>query len=167
VIRTCRAHRTALRETASDLLAYFERRIRSREDAADLLGETTLQAWRRSTRSRSASRKRQRMWTFTIAANVLANQRRSRRRQLHLADRLRTHLATADPTPDIAEATAIRDAVLRLHDAQRELVMLIHWDGFTVLEAAEILEVNPSTACSRYAAARETLRQALSENTPA
>ncbi len=39
--------------------------------------------------------------------------------------------------------------------------MLIHWDGFTIVEAAEILGLNPSTARSRYAAARELLRDAL------
>jgi RNA polymerase sigma-70 factor (ECF subfamily) len=60
----------------------------------------------------------------------------------------------------------VRDAVLRLHNAQRELVMLVHWDGFTLVEAAEILRLNPSTARSRYAAAREVLRQALTAVAP-
>jgi len=161
------AIRTALREASSDLLAYFERRVRSREDAADLLGETMLQAWRRIDAFPSDNPERQRMWLFTIAANVLANHHRSLRRRLALADRLRTHLGTASPTPDAAETNAIRDAVLRLHDAQRELVMLIHWDGFTILEAADILGVNPSTARSRYAAARTVLRDALTENSTA
>ena len=41
--------------------------------------------------------------------------------------------------------------------------MLIHWDGFSVAEAAEILGLNASTARGRYAAAREQLRQALAE----
>ena len=39
--------------------------------------------------------------------------------------------------------------------------MLIHWDGLTITEAAELLGLNASTARSRYAAARTTLRQAL------
>lgn len=55
----------------------------------------------------------------------------------------------------------VRDAVLRLNAAQRELVMLIHWDGFTIVEAAELLGLNSSTARGRYAAARETLKDAL------
>jgi RNA polymerase sigma-70 factor (ECF subfamily) len=101
------------------------------------------------------------MWLFTIAANVLANHRRSARRRLALADRLRQHLATTT-APDHGEASAVRDAVLQLGAAQRELVMLIHWDGFTIVAAAEILGLNPSTARSRYAAARNELRRALS-----
>lgn len=152
--------RAALRGASDDLLAYFERRLPVRADAADLLAETLLQAWRRVD-AMPAEPERRRMWLFTIAAHVLANHRRSARRRHALADRLRGHLATAEPVPDPAEGQSVRDAVLRLRDAHRELVMLIHWDGFTLVEAAEILELNASTARSRYAAARTALREAL------
>lgn len=154
--------RRALRHDSADLLAYFERRVRSPEDAADLLGETMLQAWRRVDSFPDESPERQRMWLFTIAANVLANHRRSLRRRTGLTERLRSHLAAAAP-PDPAEAITVRDAVLHLDDAHRELVMLIHWDGFSIVEAAEILGLNPSTARGRYAAARAVLRTALTE----
>jgi RNA polymerase sigma-70 factor (ECF subfamily) len=43
--------------------------------------------------------------------------------------------------------------------------MLIHWDGFSVVEAAELLGLNPSTARGRYAAARTALREALADVT--
>lgn len=155
--------RAALRDVSPDLLAYLERRVRSREDAADLLGETMLQAWRRVNAFPSEDRARQRMWLYTIAANVLANYRRSSRRKVALADRLRSHLSAA-VTTDGTEAHAVRDAVLRLDAAHGELVMLIHWDGLTILEAAELLGVNPSTARSRYASARSILRTSLLEN---
>lgn len=158
------ALRTALRDASTDLLAYLERRVHVREDAADLLSETMLQAWRRRDRLPDDP-SRQRMWLFTIAANVLANHRRSTLRRSALADRLRAELTTAQQVPDPAEHQAVRDAVLRLHSAQRELVMLIHWDGFTILEAAELLGLNPSTARSRYAAARQALSQALADAT--
>jgi len=157
--------RAGLRENAADLLAYFERRVLVREDAADLLGETMLQAWRRIDAMPLGDPARQRMWLFTVAANVLANHRRSHRRRLRLTERLWAHLATEPERPGHEESSAIRDAVLRLHDAQRELVMLVHWDGFTLAEAADLLGVNASTARSRYAAARETLRAALADAT--
>lgn len=157
------ALRTALRETSSDLLAYFERRVRVHDDAADLLGETMLQAWRRR-ESLPEETARRRMWLFTIAANVLANHHRSRRRRTALTDRLRDHLAVDRPETDLAEVHAVRDAVLRLHDAHRELVMLIHWDGFTIVEAAQLLGLNTSTARGRYAAARQSLKAALGDS---
>ncbi len=151
--------RTALEHTADDLLRYLERRVTVPADAADLLGDTMLQAWRRADACPSGT-ERQRTWLFTIAAHVLANHRRGSSRRLRLAHRLREHLSS-EATPDHAEPSAVRDAVLRLHDAHRELVMLVHWDGLTLVEAAELLGLNASTARSRYAAARATLRDAL------
>jgi RNA polymerase sigma-70 factor (ECF subfamily) len=150
--------RAALRDASNDLLAYFVRRVASPEDAADLYGEVMLTAWKKVDKM-PGSTERQRMWLFVIAANILSNYRRTRSRRLELTERLRRHVATTVPGPE--ESHAVRDAVLRLHQAQRELVMLIHWDGFTIVEAAEILGLNPSTARSRYAAARDLLRNAL------
>lgn len=39
--------------------------------------------------------------------------------------------------------------------------MLVHWDRLALAEAAHVLGVNPSTARSRYATARATLRETL------
>jgi RNA polymerase sigma-70 factor, ECF subfamily len=153
----------ALRSAAPDLLAYFERRVLPREDAADLLSEVTVQAWRRID-TVPPELERRRMWLFGIARNVLFNQARASRRRSALTERIRQHLAD-EPTHDHAEYAAVRDVVRRLPDAQRELVMLIHWDGFSVREAAELLDLNPSTARSRYAAARESLQQSLEPET--
>ena len=157
--------RVALEQAADDLLRYFERRVHVPADASDLLNDAMLQAWRRADACPEGSQ-RQRMWLFTIAANVLSNHRRSSTRRLRLANRLRDHL-TSEPAPDHAEPSAVRDAVRRLHDSHRELVMLIHWDGLTVMEAAELLGLNASTARSRYAAARSSLRDALALATTA
>ncbi len=152
--------RAALRDASADLLGYFERRVAPREDAADLLGEVMLTAWRRVDQLPEGAERR-RMWLFTIAANVLANHRRSARRRSALTDRLRGLVATARPLQDQGEAHAVRDAVLRLPVGQRDLVMLVHWEGLSVAEAAEILGVNASTARGRYAAAKSELHHAL------
>jgi RNA polymerase sigma-70 factor (ECF subfamily) len=155
--------RAALGASADSLLAYFERRVRHREDAADLLADTMLQAWRRCD-ALPHEVERQRMWLYTIAANVLANQNRATRRRTALAERLRAQLRQAE-VPDPAEGVEVRDAVARLPEAQRELVMLIHWDGLSIVEAAVVLGLNPSTARSRYSTAREQLRLALTDIT--
>lgn len=158
------AFRAALRQNVDALLAYFERRVRNREDAADLLAEALLQAWRRAD-ALPEEDERQRMWLFTIAANVLANHRRTLRRRSALAERLRRYLHETD-VPDTSDGSAIRDAVSRLDPTHRELIVLIHWDGFTIVEASELIGINASTARSRYAVARETLRRVLSEEIP-
>lgn len=155
------ALRSVLDATASDLLAYFERRVRVRDDAADLLAETMLHAWRRVD-TMPEEPERRRMWLFTIAAHVLANQRRSYRRRTALVEKIRGSIVEPLDT-DQTEMLSVRTAVLRLADAHRELVMLIHWDGLTLVEAAEVLGINPSTARGRYATARSVLRDALAE----
>jgi RNA polymerase sigma-70 factor (ECF subfamily) len=154
------ALRAGLRDESADLLAYFERRVEPRADAADLLCDVMLTAWRRVDQLPEAPERR-RMWLFTIAAHVLANHRRSMRRRGALTDRLRGLLAASGAQPDPGEAHAVRDAVRRLPAPQRDLVTLVHWDGFTLAEAAEILGVNPSTARSRYAVAKAALHSAL------
>jgi DNA-directed RNA polymerase specialized sigma24 family protein len=50
---------------------------------------------------------------------------------------------------------------LRLHTAQRELIMLIDREGYSIVEAARLLGLDASTGGSSYAAAREHLRQSL------
>lgn len=148
--------------TTPDLLAYFERRVDPRPDAADLLSDALVQAWRRADAAPRDEEGR-RMWLFGIARNVLLNHSRSKRRRSALADRIRQHLVEAAIDPDPAEALAVRDAVRRLQAGQRELVMLIHWDGFSIQEAGQILGIGASTARSRYAAARTRLAASLAE----
>ena len=127
----------AVAAASRDLLAYFERRVASREDAADLLGEALLVAWRRAAVV-PGDPQGARLWLFGVARNVLANHQRGVRRRLAMADRLRG-------------------------DDMRELVTLVHWDGFGIAEAGQILGIGASTARSRYARARERLTAELGD----
>lgn len=157
--------RLLLMGSGDDLLRYFERRVNDAEDAADLLSDTAMTAWRRIEDLPRGDAGR--LWLFGVASKVLANHRRSRRRYDALVGRLRLELRATQPRgPMDDEAVAVRDAVSRLRAEHRELVMLVHWDGFTVADAAEILGLNASTARSRYAAARESLRSSLGSSSP-
>lgn len=55
----------------------------------------------------------------------------------------------------------MRDAIDNLHADLAEIVRLIHWDGLTVTEAAEVIGVASSTARARYQRARAELRETL------
>ena len=48
-----------------------------------------------------------------------------------------------------------------------ELVRLIHWEGFTIAEASTLVDIPPSTARTRYAKARQLLKQELSAHATA
>jgi RNA polymerase sigma factor (sigma-70 family) len=154
--------REFLRATSPDLLRYFERRVDPRDDAADLLSETLLIAWKKVDGTTGWELNRRRTWIYTIAAHVLTNHRRTVRRRKSLADALRSTIRNTPQAPDDSEMGAVRDAVSRLPDSQRELVRLVHWDGLSLNEAAEVLGLNASTARSRYGVAKKSLREALS-----
>lgn len=159
-----------VRANAGDVLAYLERRAASPQDAADVLGETLTTAWRRVEdlpREDVAAR----MWLFATARMTLANYRRGHRRAQDLTARLREEVETAHraarrPGPDPV-ADAVHEALAELPEQQRELVTLVHWDGFTITEAASILRINASTARGRYATAREHLRRRLAPTSAA
>ena len=147
---------------APDLLRYLERRVASPEDAADLLAETFLTAWRHQSRM-PQGHEAARMWMFVTARNLSNNWRRGHHRRSDLATLLRTELATVAPATGSpsAEVMDTRTAVAALPDDLREIVTLVHWDGFTVPEAARIVGIRESTARGRYQRARGKLRDAL------
>jgi RNA polymerase sigma factor (sigma-70 family) len=152
----------AIAANSHDLLGYLERRVDLREDAADLLGETMLVAWRRVTKLPGDS-ERARMWLFVIARNTLLNYRRGRRRQLDLAAALRSELASAFVSADTEAALDVRRALEELPRDLAELVLLVHWDGFALVDAAELLGIPAATARGRYARARSRLSATLPE----
>lgn len=149
----------AIAANSVDLLAYFERRVDVRADAADLLAETMMTAWRRVTDLPDAP-EHARMWLFVIARNVLLNADRAERRRWRLANRLRLLLGSADAPPADAGGE-VRDAVARLDPDLAELVRLVHWDGFSLVDAAEVLAIPASTARNRNARAKAELRAVL------
>lgn len=149
---------------AADLLAYLQRRTSSPEDAADVLGDTLATAWRRIA-DLPPDDERARMWLFVTARGALANHHRGQRRAGGLTARLREEVAAQVRTAGAGDhdqvADAVREAIDRLPAAQRELVTLVHWEGLTLAQAAEVVGVPASTARSRYAAARADLARRL------
>jgi len=156
--------RTAVEQILADaapaLLGYFLRRVEVAEDAADLVSETLASAWKARRRMPSEPESA-RMWCFGVARNVLLHHHRGRRRRDALIERLRETISAAPPPAFSDDAVAIRAAVAALPDDLAEFVRLVHWDGFTVAEAAELVGIPASTARSRHAKAKELLHEAL------
>lgn len=158
----------AVEANAADVLAYFRRRANPTEDAADLLAQTLLTVWRRVA-DLPTDETRARMWMFGVARRVLANYERGKIRHSDLAAKLRHTLITDSSNSDndpADEHTDIWAAVATLPPAQRELVLLVHGDGFTVTEAASLMSASKSTTRSRYATALQSLRTVLHDYAP-
>lgn len=157
-------------DNAGDILRYLQRRVNQPEDAADLLGRVLLAIWENGTRVPTVDAEA-RMWCFGIARNVLREHHRHTAKRLALADALREHLrgsAQFNNAADTASearmrADSVRSAVASLDNRSRELVILIHWDGFTIADAARLLAMNESTARTRYSRALKRLENQLSQ----
>lgn len=130
------AHRSAI-------LGYALRRTGSPDDAADVIAETFLTAWRRL--DDIPSEPEARLWLYGVARRVLANHHRGERRRSALA-RLRSDLALGyDPPEADGEQARIAAAFRRLTDADRELLALAAWEGLDYGQIARVL------GCSRNA----------------
>jgi RNA polymerase sigma-70 factor (ECF subfamily) len=150
-----------LRQNIDDLLAYTERRVSVRADAADILGDAIETMWRRSAKV-PAHPVEARMWMFTVVRNTMLNARRSTKRHAAAFERLRVELGRVPPTLTTDERLDLHRAMNNLPPELLELVRLIHWDGFTIAEASTLVDIPPSTARTRYAKARQLLKQHLS-----
>lgn len=155
---------SAVEANASDLLAYLVRRVDQPEDAADLLSEVFLVAWRRAA-SLPEDAAEARPWLFGVARRVLLHHYRRARRQRAVADRLREtlavlpHPARGDPT----EHADLHDALARLGVVDRDIIGLVHWEGLTLVEVSRVMGMKEGTVRSRYHRARGALRTQLAE----
>jgi RNA polymerase sigma-70 factor (ECF subfamily) len=78
---------------------------------------------------------------------------------MKLAGTLRA-MPLEEPT---AEHLDVRRALDAIAPDQAELIKLVLWDGFTVIDAGRILGLSASTARGRYQRARTALRELLTE----
>lgn len=163
-----------IERNGADLLKYLARRLREPADAADVLSNVLVVIWQRRT-ALPGGAESARMWSYGVARNALREHHRRSVRRTALADALRSrirddlssHGDRDDPLQAVARAERSDDvrlalATLREHD--RELIMLVHWDGLTLSQAASLLGINPSTARTRYARAKERLATTLAEH---
>jgi RNA polymerase sigma factor (sigma-70 family) len=146
------------REQGRTILAYALRRVEDREDAADVVAETFLIAWRRLAEVPAGAEAR--LWLYAVARRTIANLHRSERRRTRLggrlAESLRTELA-AQPAPAGEAAEALR-AMGELGEEDRELLFLVAWEGISPSEAAKVLDISSLAARSRLHRARRRLR---------
>jgi RNA polymerase sigma-70 factor (ECF subfamily) len=145
-----------------DLLSYAVRRVQRPEDAADVVAETFLVAWRRLDDVPQGAEAR--LWLYGVARHQLANQRRGQLRRSQLVDRLRAELpgaVAAGGGNQDERAADVRDALARLGDEDRELLTLSSWEGLSPGEIAKVLKLPAVTLRSRLHRARKRLRAEL------
>ena len=125
--------------------------------ADDVVAEVFLVCWRRFEEVPADALP----WLLGIARNVLGTLRRGEHRRAALRGRL-AEIETCGPS----ELAGIGDGVLaaamaRLSEDDRELLLLIAWEGLSTRALAASLGLRPSTVRVRVMRARRRLRVAL------
>jgi RNA polymerase sigma-70 factor (ECF subfamily) len=142
-----RVHAYALRRTTSSA-------------ADDVVAEVFLVVWRRLPQVPDEPLP----WLLGVARKVLANRRRSDGRAAALHERLADDRPRTEPEVVYAGVDdRVRRALACLSERDRELVLLVAWEGLRVSEAAQVLGVRSNTLSVRLHRARQRLARALAD----
>jgi len=150
------------------IYAYVARRL-GPDLAEDVASETFLTAFDRR-HSFDAARGDARPWLYGIASNLVARHVRAESRRYKALARAggqdtAEQPGHADVVAGRLDAMAVRgrlaDALRRLPEPVRAVLLLVAWAGLNQQEAAMALGIPAGTARSRLHRARQEMRQAL------
>ena len=152
-------HESLITQQIPRLRRYARALTGERSAADDLVQDTLERALSRFHLWRPGSDLR--AWLFTIMLNIYVNQVRSgvRHQQEALDEPAANALQSREP--DWVELRGIDDALARLPEEQRAVLLLVGLEQFTYEEAARVLDIPLGTVMSRLSRGRERLRQML------
>ncbi|MGW0805690.1 RNA polymerase sigma factor [Nonomuraea sp. NPDC002799] len=145
------------------LLGYALRRCPDPDDAADVVAETFVIAWRRIEEVPTGDEAR--LWLYGVARKVLANQRRGERRHERRTAALRAELAASPlvAEPPDADPTHVGKVFRTLSDDDRELLTLVAWERLDPGQIAKTLGVSRNAVRVRLYRARKRFARGLAE----
>lgn len=151
--RLVRTHSTAVAN-------YLRRRLYplSEADLDDLVEETMIIVWRRLD---DVPDDAELPWMIGVARNVLRNARRATTRRRSMEARLAAPRSDSSAEEYVVADVAIADALARLSDDDRELVLLHAWDGLDSHELARLYSVSVNAAAIRLSRAQRRFRDEL------
>lgn len=129
--------------------------------AEDILQETFLRAWKTPRLARDLEHARP--WLVTVARNIIIDRyRRSNRRPVETADVDLSEM-THDDRPDerVVTTLALADAVAKLSDNRRDVVVQLYVYGRSTTETSGVLGIPEGTVKSRAHYALRELRSHL------
>jgi RNA polymerase sigma-70 factor (ECF subfamily) len=149
-------------EHAAVLWRYVVRLTGDRVRAQDVVQETLLRAWRKPEvldQSESSAR----AWLFTVARNLVIDQQRSALHRREVGTDQPPEVAVAEDTDAILDSWLIADALLRLSEEHRAVIIECYYQGRPVADAATRLGVPAGTVKSRLHYGLRALKLALQE----
>ena len=131
------------------------------QDAEDLTQQVFLAAQQKMGQSRRIGSAR--AWLFAILRNCFLKDRQRRRPALAADLSLNVELASTPPPSEGVDRDRLQEALNRLPDAFRLVVVMFYFEECSYREIAERLEMPIGTVMSRLARAKGHLRSILFE----
>ncbi|MDR7276749.1 sigma-70 family RNA polymerase sigma factor [Catenuloplanes atrovinosus] len=164
---TAEARMRTLHERHADPVLRFLVRLVNGDHrtAEDLLQETMLRAWRHIGEL-GIEAENQRRWLFTVARRVAIDASRMRRARPDEIGAVDLSLLPddADVTAAAEAAVLVRDALPRLREDHRAVLVALYYAGMTTAEMAEHFDIPDGTVKSRTHYAMRALRSIIGES---
>jgi RNA polymerase sigma-70 factor, ECF subfamily len=133
-----------------------------RARAEDVVQETLLRAWQSPGLLEAPDRAR-RAWLFTVARHLVIDEWRSARSRHEVPAASPPEVESPDATEAALEAWVVAEALTRLSNEHRRVIVECYYGGRSVADAATRLGVPEGTVKSRTHYALRALRLALEE----
>lgn len=136
--------------------------LHDHSEAEDITQETFVRLWKEA--GRYEPKASVSAWLHRIAHNLCIDRLRHRREQP--SDELDTERTSQEPGTLLARkrtAKAVEQALAALPDRQRAAITLVHYQGLSNIETAQVLDVSVDALESLLARGRRTLRELLKD----
>lgn len=156
-----RAYRVLVDRHLTGIHGYLTRLLGDRAEAEEVSQETFLRLWSKA--GSFVPRAKPSTWLYRIAHN-LAVDRLRRRREARSETTVDEVPASGRPSQHLEQkrvAEAVQEALAALPERQRAVIGLVHYQGMTTAEAAEVLGIGERALESLLARARRKLRESL------
>ncbi len=157
--------RALFEEHGRAVLAYATRLTGDRAAAEDVTQETLLRAWRHP-ESLLNGKGSVRGWLLTVARNIITDRARARAaRPAEVAETVFNQPVAEDHAEAVVDSVVVLEALGRLSEEHREVLVEIYFHGRSVNEAARVLGIPPGTVKSRSYYALRALREGFGDRT--
>ena len=146
------------RANYSVILATVTRRLSDRATAEDVTSEVFRVAWAHHVGGDELTLP----WLYSVARNVIGNEYRRSGRSAALTAKSEELVDVAYGTDDDS-ARDTRRAMMRLKEADREILFMAYWEDLSGAEIATILDCKVPTVWVRLNRARAALKNELKE----
>ena len=143
------------------LRRYARAMVKDRATADDLVQDTLVQAWARMSQWREGSDLR--AWLFSIMHNLRIDQLRKPGLDMSELEDEYSESTMRETQSDRLEVKDLENALQRLPEDQREILLLVALEDLSYQEVAQALGIPMGTVMSRLSRGRERLRLILQD----